>query len=93
MTDREYHVASFVVSARPQHVAELADRIEATAGLEVHAQARSKLIVTAEAGNVRELADMAAGLEELEHALTVAPAYHEYSVDDAPAIPLSGENE
>ncbi len=93
MVNREYHVASFVVSAQPQHVAEIAARIEATNGLEVHAEEHGKLIVTAEADNVRELAEMAAGLEEMQYTLAVASAYHEYAADEESTLAVSRESE
>ena len=78
MGDGEYHVAGYVVSTRPQHGAEVASHINSMAGLEVHAEEDGKLIVTAEAHSVRDLAEMAASLEAIEHAITVAPVYHEY---------------
>ncbi len=78
MADAEYHVASFVVSTQPRNSVELASRINAVAGLEVHAEERGKLIVTAEARNVRDLAKLAASLEAMEYVLAVAPVYHEF---------------
>jgi len=78
MADGEYHVASFVVRARPEDAAGVADRIDSMDGLEVHVEEQGKLVVTAEAGNVRELAEFTASLEQVESVIAVAPVYHEY---------------
>jgi nitrate reductase NapD len=76
--DSEYHIASFVVRTRAEDVAAVTDKINSMQGLEVHAEEQGKIVVTAEAENVRELADFIANLEALEGVLTVAPVYHEY---------------
>jgi len=79
MAEREYHVASFVVSTRLEHGARVAGEIKAMPGLEVHAEQQGKLIVTAEAHSVRELAELAGRLEHVDSVIVVAPVYHEYS--------------
>ena len=78
MADEEYHVASFVVRTRAEDAVRVTNSIHSMAGLEVHAGEQGKLIVTAEAANVRELADCVATLEQLEAVVSVAPVYHEY---------------
>jgi len=47
-------------------------------GLEVHVEEQGKLVVTAEADNVRELADITSTLEAISSVFGVAPVYHEY---------------
>jgi nitrate reductase NapD len=81
MSDSEYHVSSYVVRVKPQDGQFVSNIIDAIAGLEVHAEEDGKLIVTAEAGNVRELADLSRVLEETEKVVSVAPIYHEFSSD------------
>ena len=93
MAEREYHVASFVVSVQPRHGAEAVQCINAMAGLEVHAEERGKLVVTAEAGNVRELAELAMSLESMEYAIAVAPVYHEYTGAGDRETPASGDDD
>ena len=78
MAENEYHVASYVVNTRPEHGVGVAGRINAVPGLEVHAEHQGKLVVTAEASDVRELADFAASLATVEGVISVAPVYHEY---------------
>jgi nitrate reductase NapD len=78
MPDSEYHIASFVVRTRTEDAAAVTDRINSMQGLEVHAEEQGKIVVTAEAENVRELADFIASLEQLEAVIAVAPVYHEY---------------
>lgn len=79
MADGEYHVASFVVSTHPQHAADVAKHINSMPGLEVHAAEQGKLVVTAEARNVRELAEFTTELEQVDSVIAVAPVYHEYT--------------
>ncbi len=78
MADNEYHVASYVVSTRPEDGVRVAERINKMPGLEVHVEQQGKLVVTAEARNVRELAEFATSLEEVGGVMSVAPVYHEY---------------
>lgn len=79
MNSGEYHVASYVVSTRPGEEADVADNIGQLSGLEVHGQGQGKLVVTAEADNVRILADLADELARIESVINVAPVYHEYA--------------
>jgi nitrate reductase NapD len=78
MANNEYHVASYVIRTRPEDGVEVAERINAVAGLEVHAEQQGKLVVTAEARDTRELADFATSLADIGGVITVAPVYHEY---------------
>ncbi|NOR36417.1 MAG: hypothetical protein GQ577_06680 [Woeseiaceae bacterium] len=78
MVDNEYHVASYVVRTRPEDGGRVAERINAVPGLEVHVEQQGKLVVTAEACNVRELAEFATSLGDVGGVISVAPVYHEY---------------
>jgi nitrate reductase NapD len=82
MPDSEYHVASYVVRTRPDGAAEAIAGIEQLPGMEVHAHEQGKLVVTAEAGGARELAELTGALERLEPVLSVAPVYHEFTTTD-----------
>jgi nitrate reductase NapD len=93
MSDSEYHVSSFVVRVRPEDGQSVSQVIASIAGLEVHAEEDGKLIVTAEAGNVRELADLSRVLEEIEKVVSVAPIYHEFSSDGEPSAPISQDEQ
>jgi nitrate reductase NapD len=79
VADSEFHVASYVVSTRPEHAAQVSEHINSMPGLEVHAEEKGKLIVTAEARDVRELADVMGSLEQVNSVIAVAPVYHEYA--------------
>ena len=79
MADNEYHVSSFVVRVRAQDGPSVSGVIQSVTGLEVHAEEEGKLIVTAEAANVRELAELSAVLQETDRVMSVAPIYHEFS--------------
>ena len=79
MAEAEYHVGSFVVRTRPEDAAMATARLNDLDGIEVHAEENGRLIVTAEADNVRHLAELAASLEDVESVLAVAPIYHEFS--------------
>ena len=89
MAESEYHVASYVVSCRAQDGTAVAATIEAMPGLEVHVEEKGKLVVTAEAADVKELADMTAQLEAIRSVIAVAPVYHEF--EDEPPEHAPGE--
>lgn len=88
MADNEYHVSSFVVRVRPQDGPSVSGVIQSVAGLEVHAEEQGKLIVTAEAGTVGELAELSTVLEETDKVMSVAPIYHEFSSGGESATPV-----
>lgn len=79
MSEQEYHVASYVVQANPADADAIAAQINAMPGLEVHASEAGKLVVTAEAGGARELAELAETMQQLGKVLSVAPVYHEFT--------------
>lgn len=79
MTEPEYHVASFVVHANPNVVDGLTDGLTAIDGIEVHAAREGKLVVTAEAANVRRLAELSDEIQTLPGVIAVAPVYHEFT--------------
>lgn len=79
MADCEYHVASFVVRTQPDDGPRVARKINSMSGLQVHVEEQGKLVVTAEAANVRVLADLTAQLEVVDSVIAVAPIYHEYA--------------
>jgi len=81
MAEDEYHVSSYFVRVKPQDGPAVADVIQSVTGLEVHVEEEGKLIVTAEAGNVSDLAKLSAVLEETDKVMSVAPIYHEFSSD------------
>lgn len=87
MADNEYHVASYVVTCRPQDGTAVTHAIQSLPGLEVHVEEKGKLVVTAEAANVRELADITAQLEGLSSVIAVAPVYHEFAEDSPDHVP------
>jgi len=78
MTNTEYHVASYVVNTRSEDGPRVAEHINAIPGLEVHVEQQGKLVVTAEACDVRELAEFAMSLGDVGGVISVAPVYHEY---------------
>ena len=79
MADAEYHVASFVVHAKPAKTGDVAQSLVSIDGVEVHAENEGKLVVTAEADNVRRLADLTESIQKLPDVVVVAPVYHEFT--------------
>ena len=93
MSEREYHVSSYVVRVHPKDGQSVSRVIASITGLEVHAEEDGKLIVTAEAENVRELADLSGVLQATEKVISVAPVYHEFSSDTESTDPVSHEEQ
>ncbi|MGI9222329.1 MAG: chaperone NapD [Woeseiaceae bacterium] len=79
MAEAEYHVASFVVHANPKIADGLTNELTAIDGIEVHAEREGKLVVTAEAENVRRLAELSDEIQTLPGVIAVAPVYHEFT--------------
>ena len=79
MADAEYHVASFVVHAKPSRAQQVTVALLDIDGVEVHGENKGKLVVTAEAANVRVLADLTETIQQIPEVIAVAPVYHEFT--------------
>ena len=79
MTEPEYHVASFVVHAKPTSADTVTRTLLTIDGVEVHGENKGKLVVTAEAANVRVLADLTETIQQIPDVVAVAPVYHEFT--------------
>jgi nitrate reductase NapD len=75
------HIASVIVRVRPEQAAEVAARIAAMPGHEVHAVADGKIIVVIEAGAERALADRMDDLRHQPDVMLVSLVYHEVDHD------------
>jgi len=79
MNDFEYHVASYVVHAVPGQCESVSVQLTEISGIEVHAQHEGKLVVTAEAGGIGRLAQLAELMQSITGVAAVAPVYHEFT--------------
>ncbi|HEX8990011.1 MAG TPA: chaperone NapD [Rhodocyclaceae bacterium] len=70
------NISSAVIHARPGAAGSLRARLEAIAGVEIHAADDSRLIVTIEADDDRATADIFESLGRLAGVLSVAMVYH-----------------
>ena len=86
MSQREYHVASYVVLTRPENETRITEQINLLPGLEVHASENGKLVVTAEAEDTGRLAELTGALELMDLVLQVAPVYHEFIPVPSPEL-------
>lgn len=78
MAESEYHVASYVLSVSTEQQDSVVSALSDLDGVEVHGSNNSKLVVTAEADHVRELARLADSLGSVSGVLSVSPVYHEF---------------
>ncbi len=81
-TGREYHVASFVLHVTQEGEASVRTFADANPAVEIHASEGGKMVVTAEAGHMRDLARLADRLAELPGVLQRSPVYHEFDAGD-----------
>jgi nitrate reductase NapD len=93
MANDEYHVASYIVRARDADPAPRA-AIAALPGVEIHAQENNRLIVTAEASHVGELAKTFDAMQSLPGVLAVSPVYHElFNENEGAGEPAAKESQ
>jgi nitrate reductase NapD len=71
------HISSAIVSAHPRNAAEVAERIAAIPGNEVHAVAGSRIIVVMEDRDARALADRLAAVALLPGVLSAAMVFEQ----------------
>lgn len=76
----ELHIASFIVRTRAEAATDVAQRIAAIEGAEIHAVEDGKIIVVVEAPGERELADRMEDLRGLPEVLMVNLVYHQADV-------------
>ncbi|MDA9545813.1 nitrate reductase [Bradyrhizobium sp. CCBAU 45321] len=70
-------IASIIVQARPERLAELEAEIAALSGCEIHARdPRGKLVVVAEAPDAASLGTMLNTIQSLQHVYSAALVFH-----------------
>ncbi|MHC2538795.1 chaperone NapD [Bradyrhizobium diazoefficiens] len=72
-----YEIASIIVQARPERLAEVEAEIIALAGCEIHGRdPRGKLIVVTEAPDAGSLGTMLNTIQSLQHVYSAALVFH-----------------
>lgn len=72
----EWHIASFIVTARPERIAAVIDAALKLPQTELAAQDASKLVLVLEGAHRGELMDRVDTLRDLEGVITVNLVYH-----------------
>ncbi|WP_048694772.1 chaperone NapD [Catenovulum maritimum] len=75
----EYHVASFIVRTQQENLVTVIDSCNQIHGCEVHGHdGQAKIIVTLEAANHKEIANLSDQLAAVKQVIDISPVYHEY---------------
>lgn len=78
MDQRELHISSMVVHARPEYLASVKQNIENLPGAEIHGEsANGKLVVVLETQNQGFITDTIDKINNFEHVLNTALVYHQ----------------
>jgi periplasmic nitrate reductase NapD len=89
-TAREIHIASLLVHARPDRLADIKQAIAAMPGAEIHVEVGGKLVVTLEATSDAALAERFAAIGCLGGVLAAAPVYHHIEpCEETPCCPAA----
>ncbi|MEE2729482.1 MAG: chaperone NapD [Pseudomonadota bacterium] len=76
--NREFHISSFIVQARPEHCTNLRTQLTALPGVEVHhTTAEGKIIVTLECRNTGEISDTTTTINQLPGVLSCNMVFHQ----------------
>ncbi|WP_163272570.1 chaperone NapD [Chelativorans alearense] len=70
MAEAPYHVSSAVVAVLPHAVDAVRARIEAMAGVEVHACENGKIVITIEGGSTQALGDTLSRIALFDHVVS-----------------------
>ncbi len=82
----ETHIASLVVQALPENIADVASAIAQMEGVEIHAKGENgKLVVVLEAPGTRELTDMVGAIEKTPSVVGAQLIYHQIDDEDEDA--------
>lgn len=77
------NISGVLVHARPEKAEEVARRLEALPGVEVHAiSAEGRLVVTVEEAETRMLADKVVQVQDVPGVISAAMIYHHYEADE-----------
>ncbi len=77
------NISGVLVHARPEQAAEVAERLTALPGVEVHAvSAEGRLVVTVEEADTRMMADRVVQVQDVPGVISAAMIYHHYEADD-----------
>ncbi|TBR42497.1 sorbose reductase [Marinomonas agarivorans] len=75
----EYHVASFIAHAKPEHSSMLAKAISEIEGAEIHAiSPEGKIVFTIEADTQRHIANRVEHIQYRDELLSLSPVYHQF---------------
>jgi periplasmic nitrate reductase NapD len=88
MSAAEVHISSALVHVRPGATAEVATRIGALEGADLHFANAGKVIVTLEAASSGAIADLLAEIGRLPGVLAATLVYHEVTTPEALGEPL-----
>ena len=83
MSAPEVHISSALVHVRPERTGELARRIAALDGADVHFAESGKIIVTLEAASSGAIAERLAEIGRLSGVLAATLVYHEVTTPEA----------
>ena len=81
----EYHVASFVAHALPEHVSGVSEAILLTEGAEIHATSpEGKVVFTLEGPTQQSIGKKIDILKYHKGLSALSPVYHQYVAEDQP---------
>ncbi|HEX8964017.1 MAG TPA: chaperone NapD [Rhodocyclaceae bacterium] len=75
------NISSAIVNARPGALGAVSNEMAAMAGVEIHAAADDRLIVTIEAEDNRATADIFESLGRIAGVLSISMVYHQVEAD------------
>jgi len=85
------NICGVLIHGRPENAAQLAERIEAIPGTEVHHTAEDgRMVVTVEADTQRVAGDRMLELNKIEGVLSASLVYHHFEADPDARV-LTGE--
>lgn len=76
--NNEYHICSFIVQTRPEHMEEIKNQLVRLPGVELHQQdPKGKVIITLEAESTRQISEITTAIGHLSGVLSCNMVFHQ----------------
>ena len=86
----EIHVSSLVLHVRPENLPDLRTALAAMPGVEIHAEAGGKVVVTLETESEADIVTRMNELSLLPGVLSTALVFHQVEAEPRPTMPEQG---
>ena len=82
--NNEFHISSFIVQAKPEHLEALLETLKTLTGVEIHQTSpEGKIVLTLECNNTGEISDITTAIGQMKGVLSCNMVFHQIEQEPA----------